>query len=131
MRFRIAPLIAQGLILKILSLSAALLKVQDTMLLSRLLMVTFSPKFHAVFITALIALKLMRLVVRSRPTKVNSFVVVVCSSFIVKSKHSAVGGVGVLSASMKKKSEEVWWGFNTISGKQRIPDKTRRRSTLV
>lgn len=70
-RFKIAPLTTQGPAAKMLSLSSCFLNVQTTMVLSINLISTFSPRFHAFDITALMALGLILFVVMRRPTKLR------------------------------------------------------------
>lgn len=70
-RFKIAALTTQGPAAKMLSLSYCFLNVQTTMFLSINLISTFSPRFHAFDITALMALGLILFVVMRRPTKLR------------------------------------------------------------
>lgn len=95
LRFRTAPLTAQGPMFKILSLSFLYLKEQEIVLRSRELMRIFSPRSHEEVKIALIAVKLITLSDNTFPTRIK---LLILSSFgleFSRSSHILLSILGV------------------------------------
>lgn len=115
LRFSSAPLIAQGPVVRILSLSGVQRKVQVKIFGSRELKDKLVSRFHAVSRTKVIAQKLMVLLDINFPTRVRSLVELLSTSLMVSTRGlggciDVVSGVTIMRRKRGSRGETIRWG---------------------